>query len=87
VPSWLCKHDVVVVEDGLEVLCLVVDGDVCAEAFDQLDVGGAGGRGHGGSEVLGQLDGERAHAARPGLDEDLLSGLQVGSFDECPPCR
>ena len=58
------QHHVVVVEDGFEVLCLVVDDDVGAEALDQLDVGGAGGRGHGGAEMLGQLHGERAHTAR-----------------------
>jgi hypothetical protein len=74
------QHHVVVVEDGFEVLALVVDDDVGAEALDQRDVGGAGG---GGSEMLRQLDGERAHTARPGLDENLLSVPQLGSTSAC----
>jgi hypothetical protein len=72
-PSWLCKHQVVVAQLGLEVLRLVVHDDVCAEAADHVDVRRAGRRRDRGAQVLRQLNGERADAARARLDEDLLA--------------
>ena len=71
------RHRVVpdVVEDEVvalsalrEVLLGVVDDVVGADRADQVDVPGAGDAGHLGTERLGDLHGERAHAARRPVD-------------------
>jgi hypothetical protein len=55
-----------------EVLAGVVDDVVGADRPDQVQVPGAAHAGHVRSEVLRELDGEGAHAARRADDQDLL---------------
>jgi hypothetical protein len=40
---------------------------------------------HGGAEVLGQLDDGRAQAAGAGVDEHLLTGLDICALQEDLP--
>ena len=81
------QRHVVAVEDGGDVVAAVVDDDVGAEALDELGVGDARRGGDERAEVLGELDGDGADAARPGLDEDPLTGLDRGDLDERLPRR
>ena len=77
--------DVVVAQDLFEIVLLVVDDDIRAEALHQIDVRGARRRRHGRADVLGELDCKCSHAAGAGVDEDFLSLLQVRSFDQRLP--
>ena len=79
------EDDVVAGQDLLEVLLFIVDDDIGAEAFDQLDICRARRRGDRRAEVLRQLDGESAHAAGAGMDEDFLPLLQPGFLDQHLP--
>ncbi len=80
------EHHVVVTQDGGKVLLLVVDYDVRAQGLHPGDVGRTGGRGHERTEMLGQLDGNAADAARTGLDQHLLALLQLRGLHQCLPC-
>ena len=84
-PAEAVEHEVVAGQRLLEVLGAVVDDDVGAELAHQVRVGRARGRGDVRAEVLGELDRDRADAARAGVDEDLLPGLHVAALDERLP--
>ena len=75
------QNDVVAMQHGLEVLCLVVNQDICAEGFHELEIGGACCGGDRRTQMFRQLDGECPDATGARLDEDLLPGLQVRPFD------
>ena len=55
----------------------VVDDVVGAERADQLDVVRAAHAGHGGAEVLGELDGESADSAGRSDDQHLVPRLDL----------
>lgn len=40
-----------------------------------------------GAQVPGELDGDGAHPAGTGMDEDLLAGFQLRDLDQCLPGR
>ena len=79
------EHDVVVIHDGVEIAGAVVDDDVRTESRHPVDVRGARCRGHAGTEMLGQLNRDGSQAAGAGMDENLLTRLQIGSFDKGLP--
>ena len=64
---------------------LVVDGHIRAERLHQRVILGAGSGRDLRAEVFGQLDGEGADAARAGVDQHLLSRLQLCEFDQRLP--
>ena len=75
------------IEDGVaighdlrEIAGIVVDDLVGAEAAHIVAVRRARGRDHAGADMLGQLDGEAGDAARPALDQDGFSGLELQGF-------
>jgi hypothetical protein len=76
---------VIVAKHVVETLAPIVDDDVGAEPLHESDVGVAGRRSDRRAEVLRELNGERAHAARAGLDEDALAGAQSGVAHETLP--
>ena len=78
-------HDVVVVHDACEIAGAVVDDEIGAEPRDPFNVCGARCRGHAGTEMLGQLYRDGSQAAGAGMDENLLTRLQIGPFDEGLP--
>ena len=77
VVAHVVEDEVVALAPRREVLAGVVDDVVGADGADQLHVPGAGHAGDLGTERLGDLHGERAHAARRPVDQDLLSGLDL----------
>jgi hypothetical protein len=74
------QRRVVVAQHGLELLLLVVDHLVGAQAAHQVDIAGAGGGAHRGAQQLGQLDREGADAAGARRNEHLLPGAQADAL-------
>ena len=60
-----------------EILRVVVDDLVGAEAAHVVEVGRAGGRDDARADMLGELDGEARNAAGAALDEDGLAALEL----------
>ena len=83
-PQAVQDH-VVAIQDLREILFLVVDDDIRAETSDQIDIRRAGRRRYRCADVLCQLDGKRADPAGTAVDQDLLSLLQLGAFDQYLP--
>ena len=81
------EHQVVALVAPGEVLLGVVDDVVGAERSDEIDVPRAAHAGHLRSECLGDLHGERAHASRRAVDQDLLSRLEPAPCREDPAAR
>src|SRR5207237_8669967 len=79
------EDEVEIGEDFVELLRAVVDDLVGAELAHQLDVARAGGGRDVTTEVLRQLDGEGADAARAGVDQDALARLEMRDVDHRLP--
>ncbi len=79
------QDDVVAAQGLLEILFLVVDDDIRAETFDQIDIRGARRSRHRCADVLCQLNGECAYSAGTSVDQDFLALLQVGAFNQYLP--
>ena len=73
------QDQIVARQNLLEILRLVVDDHIRAEALDQLDIFRARRRRNCRAEMLGELDGKSPHTTGAGLDEDLLTGLQLAT--------
>ena len=71
------EDEVVALARSREILLRVVDHVVGAERAHQLDVARAADAGDFGAEVLGDLHGECADAARCAVDQHLLSRLDA----------
>src|SRR5207244_2077163 len=69
------EDHVVAVLAVCEVVAGVIDDVIGAEGSDRVHLRGAAYTGHLGSEGLGDLDGERAHASRRADDQHLLPVL------------
>src|SRR6267378_1474880 len=76
------QDDVVAAQDLLEIFFLVVDDDIRAETFDQIDIRGARRRRHRCADVLCQLNGECAYSTGTRMDQDFLALLQVGALNQ-----
>ncbi len=60
-----------------EILLAIIDRDIGAESFAELDLFRRARRGENpGAEMFRQLDRGRADAARPAMDQERLAGLQ-----------
>src|SRR5581483_11364005 len=79
------QNQVIAAQEGCEVILLVVDDDVGAQALHQFDVRGAGRRCDAGAQVLRQLDGNGPDAAGAGVNKHLLSLPQPGALDQRLP--
>src|SRR5207249_97394 len=88
VPAKTVQDDVIAAQDLLEILCLVVDDDIRAETFDQIDIRCARRGRHRCADVLRQLNGECAYSTGTRVDQDFLALLQVGAFNQyLPSCQ
>ena len=67
------QNYIVIFQNGLKVVLSIVNHDIRAEAFHQIKIGRTGRRGNGRADMLRQLDGKSADAARTGLGR--LRGL------------
>src|SRR5947207_3995118 len=65
------QDDVVAAQDLLEILLLVVDDDIRAETFDQIDIRCARRSRHRCADVLCQLNGECAYSTGTRMDQDF----------------
>src|SRR6266702_2849323 len=82
------QDDVVAAQDLVEILFLVVDDDIRAETFDQIDIRCARRSRHRCADVLCQLNGECAYSTGTRVDQDFLALLQVGAFNQyLPSCQ
>ena len=86
VATQAVENHVVTGEQLLEILVAVVDDDIGAESPNEVRVRTARGRGDRRPEVFCELNGDRPDPAGTGVDENLLSRLNIGSLDECLPC-
>ncbi len=78
------EHDVAIARRLGEILRVVVDRPIGAEALDVIVVAGAGGGDHGGAQMLGQLDPKSGHTSGAALDQDSLAGFELGRVLDCP---
>src|SRR5207302_1657471 len=82
------QDDVIAAQDLLEIFFLVVDDDIRAETFDQIDIRGARRSRHRCAGVLCQLNGECAYSTGTRMDQDFVALLQVGAFNQyLPSCQ
>ena len=82
VVAHVVEDEVVALRALREVVLGVVDDVVSPDGADPLHVAAAAHAGHLGAERLGDLDGERAHATRRTIDEDLLARLNLAVVAE-----
>ena len=59
-----------------EIFSVVIDDFIGSEAAYIFMVRRTCGRDHTGADMLGKLNGEACHSARPAVNEDCLAGLQ-----------
>ena len=84
------ENQVVALRTFGEILLGVIDDPICADGSDHVHISRAANAGHICAERLGDLDGERAHASRRAIDQDLLPGLDlslVAKTLQCGECR
>src|SRR6267142_487820 len=82
------QDDVIAAQDLLEILLRVVDDDIRAETFDQIDIRRARRSRHRCADVLCELNGECAYSTGTRVDQDSLAFLQVGAFNQyLPGCQ
>lgn len=72
---------VVALQDAFEVIFPVVDDNIGTEALHPVDVGGAGGGGYSGPEMLRQLNGKGARGDPTGKPMSATSGHWVSFTD------
>src|ERR1019366_93200 len=77
------EHHVADRTDGGEILAVVVDHTVGTEAADIGVITGAGGRDHGGAEMLGKLHGKSGDAAGATLDQNGLTRFELRGIFNC----
>ena len=80
------QHQITAGQHLFEILCLVVDHDIGPKPAHQIDIRGAGRRGHRCPKMLCQMDRDGADTAVACLDKDLLSRLYPPQFHKRLPC-
>ena len=81
------QDDVTVPKRLFEVVLLVVDDDIRAQALHQVDVRAARGRRDPRAHVLGELDGDRSNASRARVDQDTFPAFELRLLYERLPGR
>src|SRR3989442_7989919 len=78
------QDDIIAAQDLLEIFFLVVDDDIRAETFDQIDIRCARRSRHGCADVLCQLNGECAYSTGTRVDQDFLAFFRLArSINTC----
>jgi hypothetical protein len=75
----------VLMQDCFEIIFLVINHNICAEAPHQINIGSAGCRRYARTEMLGQLNCNCSYTTGARLDEHFLPFLQIRSFDQRLP--
>ena len=73
----IVEDEIVTLPTLREVLLGVVNNVVCADRSNHVHIPRAANAGHLRAERLGNLHGERAHASRRTVDQDLLPWLHL----------
>ena len=79
------QDHIVIMQDRFEIVLLVVDDDIGAEALHQIDIRRARCRRDGRAEMLRQLNCKCSYTTGARVDENFLPFLQVRSFDQHLP--
>ncbi len=71
------EDEIVVVKLCGKIGPAIVDDGIGAEGADEIDILGAGGGGDNGAQMLGELHGDGADAAGPGVNEHALAACEL----------